>query len=306
MSARLDWRPALGVRVTIALAGEEPACPSTSSSYLIVSANVPVVLSVVVEMVSVSVSVSRPPIHTTLLLPEDNHHHIPLRPLAGEESTISSRPSVRPRQPSLVFSFLSDGWHISGIRLTPLGSHHPAKMAPVNNPHALPPRPSAAHLPCMGTMRSRGQLLQLCDEVRASLRDENTLGPRAKALTRLLKDLLHAERSGEPGIDLVTIKYAHLDKLIAELHHPDHVPQPLAEHEHDHPHAVVAESLEKYWQKRFRAGWFELDDARLKALSVGRLKDIDYCEPHKDALERWRASSGGGDPASDIDFDTGE
>ncbi|KAH6687337.1 hypothetical protein F5X68DRAFT_231812 [Plectosphaerella plurivora] len=160
---------------------------------------------------------------------------------------------------------------------------------------------SASHLPSMGKMRSRSQLLQLCDDVRVSLRDASTLGPRGKNLVKLLKDLLAAERAGEPGIDILTIRYAHLDKLIAELHGPAEVAQPAHQE-----HVAIAEALETLWQKRFRAAWFELDDTRLKALSTGRLKDIDYCEPHKDALERWRASNGGGDPASDIDFDTGD
>jgi hypothetical protein len=154
-------------------------------------------------------------------------------------------------------------------------------------------------------MRSRTQLLQLCDDVRISLRDEGTLGPRGKTLVKLLKDLLQAERAGEPGIDIFTIRCAHIDKLLAELRRlgdPSAIQQAPASQEH----VAVAEALETLWQKRFRAGWFELDDARLKALYAGRLKDIDYCEPHKDALERWRASNGGGDPASDIDFDTGE
>ncbi|KAI0902311.1 hypothetical protein F4806DRAFT_490783 [Annulohypoxylon nitens] len=64
---------------------------------------------------------------------------------------------------------------------------------------------------------NRAALLELSDSVRASLQRDKTIGPDNDKLTEFLEAALRDEELRRPVLDLETVEYARLDKLVAEL-----------------------------------------------------------------------------------------
>ncbi|KAI1096396.1 PUA-like domain-containing protein [Rostrohypoxylon terebratum] len=64
---------------------------------------------------------------------------------------------------------------------------------------------------------NRAALLELSDSVRASLQRDKTIGSDNDKLTEFLEAALRDEELRRPVLDLETVEYARLDKLVAEL-----------------------------------------------------------------------------------------
>lgn len=109
-------------------------------------------------------------------------------------------------------------------------------------------------------------LLALSDSVRASLAKHANFGPQANALSFFLQlALLEEEGKQTPTLDFETIKYARLDKLVAELTVCGEMPFTLAPRfVHD---VVTAARLEQLWRGRFGAEYAMLDEVRVGYLA---------------------------------------
>ncbi|KAF6838712.1 hypothetical protein CPLU01_02245 [Colletotrichum plurivorum] len=130
------------------------------------------------------------------------------------------------------------------------------------------------------------ELLELCDSVRASLRQDKSLGPEADRIQNLLERALKEELRHTPTLDFETLQYARLDKLLADIFDPANRPTPLPLR--FRADMAVAESLQKMWRARFRDQYFSIDDFRQRSMSVGgEMRDITFTSAGKDPLESW-------------------
>ncbi|KAF6842807.1 hypothetical protein CMUS01_02733 [Colletotrichum musicola] len=130
------------------------------------------------------------------------------------------------------------------------------------------------------------ELLELCDSVRASLRQDKTLGPEADRIQNLLERALKEELRHTPTLDFETLQYARLDKLLADILDPANRPTPLPLR--FRADMAVAESLQKMWRARFRDQYFSIDDFRQRSMSIGgEMRDITFTSAGKDPLESW-------------------
>ncbi|KAF6820995.1 hypothetical protein CSOJ01_00430 [Colletotrichum sojae] len=130
------------------------------------------------------------------------------------------------------------------------------------------------------------ELLELCDSVRASLRQDKSLGLEADRIQNLLERALKEELRHTPTLDFETLQYARLDKLLADMLDPANRPTPLPLR--FRADMAVAESLQKMWRARFRDQYFSIDDFRQRSMSVGgEMRDITFTSAGKDPLESW-------------------
>ncbi|KAL0932012.1 uncharacterized protein CTRU02_212965 [Colletotrichum truncatum] len=147
---------------------------------------------------------------------------------------------------------------------------------------------------------AKEELLDLCDSVRSSLRQERTLGPYADRIQSLMERALKEELRHTPTIDLETLQYARLDKVLADILDPVHRPSPLPLR--FRADMAVAESLQKMWRTRFREQYFSLDQARQRTLSIGgEMRDIRFTANGKDPLESWTVQNSCRDPISELE-----
>ncbi|KAI0023196.1 hypothetical protein F4780DRAFT_101265 [Xylariomycetidae sp. FL0641] len=121
----------------------------------------------------------------------------------------------------------------------------------------------------------RTSLLALSDSVRASLRGTpRTIGPDSERLSIFLETAVRDEGRRLPSlVDLETIGYARLDKLLEELTSKGGAAFSLTEQ-------VImsqARSLRKLWRHRFRETYTMLDQRRYTILANGgHLRDVEF------------------------------
>ncbi|KAI0180490.1 PUA-like domain-containing protein [Hypoxylon sp. FL1284] len=160
----------------------------------------------------------------------------------------------------------------------------------------------------------REALLELSDSIRASLRQDKTLGPDAQKLSEFLDAAWrHEDRRKRPALDLATIEYARLDKLLAEVLEFAEALKNCTDAGASRGSAVLdapplrfrvdvlnCESLGRIWRRRFRDRYFMIDQNRREALMTGgRLTEASFGDP--------LASGGGGartkasDPISELE-----
>lgn len=143
-------------------------------------------------------------------------------------------------------------------------------------------------------------MLELCDSVRTSLRQEKNLGPNDEKIQGLLEKALKEELRHNPTLDFETLQYARLDKLLADILDPAYRPSPLPLR--FRTDMVVAESLQKIWRARFRDQYFSLDQMRQRRLSIGgEMRDIHFTAASKDPLESWTIRNSCRDPISELE-----
>ncbi|KAM0276777.1 hypothetical protein ACHAQH_006426 [Verticillium albo-atrum] len=147
-------------------------------------------------------------------------------------------------------------------------------------------------------------LLDLCDAVRASLRDNKTLGPRAAHVSSILHSFLEAEDQSISLVDAAIIRHACLDKLLEEIIAMPRLPSVEATSSQSNIDVATAQRLKKVWETRFRDEYFSMDDARLRKLLRGRLKDVDHAVQQKDNFERYVARTSCCD-APGMDYELG-
>ncbi|CRK08030.1 hypothetical protein BN1708_009790 [Verticillium longisporum] len=190
-------------------------------------------------------------------------------------------------------------------RPTPTPSHRRTRQH-AKSPLSRSETPSTDDRPADALSMDEDALLDLCDSVRASLRDSQTLGARASHVSKILHSFLEAENQAIPLVDAAIIRHACLDKLLADIiatpRSPpaaEGVPSPLS------LDVTTAQRLKKAWETRFRDDYFSMDDARLRSLQRGRLKDVDHAVQQKDQFERYIARASCSDSAV-ADFEPGQ
>ncbi|KAK2064182.1 hypothetical protein LY76DRAFT_612399 [Colletotrichum caudatum] len=147
---------------------------------------------------------------------------------------------------------------------------------------------------------TKRELLELCDSVRTSLRQEKSLGPCADRIQELLERSLKEELRHTPSLDFETLQYARLDKLLADIVDPANRPSPLPLR--FRADMAVAESLQRMWRARFREPYFALDQVRQRSLhSGGGMRDIHFTTAGVDPLESWTVHDTCSDPISELE-----
>ncbi|KAI0834928.1 PUA-like domain-containing protein [Hypoxylon sp. FL0890] len=184
----------------------------------------------------------------------------------------------------------------------------------------------------------RDALLELSDQIRASLQRTKTAHPHADKLSAFLEAALRdlELRPGRPTLDFDTIEYARLDKLVAEIlnlaetvritpSYSSHVGGTgkgakkggseglgmeevvpcLSRYRAD---VTNAETLLRVWRRRFRERYFMMDQHRAAVLvKEGRLKDVSFNSSLAFDLGKWCTKVS--DPISELEgnlqFDPG-
>lgn len=132
-------------------------------------------------------------------------------------------------------------------------------------------------------------MLKLSDSIRASLGRDKALGPDANELSDFLDAAWkYEDQRRHAALDIETIEYARLDKLLAEVldfaetlkdgpGHPTAADDPPLRFRVD---VLNAKSLSRSWRKRFRDQYFMIDQHRREALMTGgRLTDASFNDP---------------------------
>ncbi|KAI1467314.1 uncharacterized protein F4812DRAFT_460161 [Daldinia caldariorum] len=184
----------------------------------------------------------------------------------------------------------------------------------------------------------RAALLKLSDSVRTNLEHRRSVGPDIEKLSGFLEAALRDEEQqcGRPTLDIETIKYARLDKLLAEI-------LQFAEKEKTKAAAACArgrpsmagtgaagtscggggssirsdnffplqfrvlvshvKNLWRAWRRRFREQYSMMDQNRCAALvqAGGRLKDVSFNTSAAYNLGMWQTKVG--DPISELEGD---
>ncbi|KAH6656180.1 hypothetical protein EV126DRAFT_464918 [Verticillium dahliae] len=151
-------------------------------------------------------------------------------------------------------------------RPTPPPSHRRTRHH-AKSPLSRSETPSTDDRPAEALSMDEDALLDLCDSVRASLRDSQTLAI--------------------PLVDAAIIRHACLDKLLADIIATSRSP-PAVEGAPSPSSLDVttAQRLKKAWETRFRDDYFSMDDARLRWLQRGRLKTwwLNLACAHRDGI----------------------
>ncbi|KAH9900587.1 PUA-like domain-containing protein [Xylariomycetidae sp. FL2044] len=153
----------------------------------------------------------------------------------------------------------------------------------------------------------RASLLDLSDSVRESLREyqmnsirEVAPFPRSEKLSSFLETILKDEERRHPMLDFETIEHARLDKLLAELINfaEKKVSSSLPlRFRADINHA---ETLRRYWRRRFREQYFMVDQHRCAVLvEGGPLKDVSFNSSLTYDLGKWQTTVS--DPVSEVE-----
>ncbi|KDN65519.1 hypothetical protein CSUB01_01081 [Colletotrichum sublineola] len=147
---------------------------------------------------------------------------------------------------------------------------------------------------------TKEELLELCDSVRTSIRQDKSLGPCADRIQGLLERALKEELRHAPSLDFETLQYTRLDKLLADIVDPANRPSPLPLR--FRADMAVAESLQKMWRARFREPYFALDQVRQRSLHTGgEMRDIHFTTAGVDPLESWTVHDSCRDPISELE-----
>lgn len=122
--------------------------------------------------------------------------------------------------------------------------------------------------------------------MRASLREEKTLGTRAEEVVEFLRAVEKNECEDLSAITLSTIEAARLDKLLGDILYLENRQLQMPFQSRDH--IVLAEKLHRKWIARFRGEYFNIDQTRLTNLSKnGRLKDVEFNNATTDDSQLW-------------------
>ncbi|KAI0166457.1 PUA-like domain-containing protein [Xylariaceae sp. FL1272] len=177
----------------------------------------------------------------------------------------------------------------------------------------------------------KSALLMLSDSVRAVLRDDdviraafrsdNVLNPEIRKMGAFLEAMSRDEQREHPTLDLETIEYARLDKLLAEfLQLAENIVRKLRDR--TYPSEFLPEdalrirvdishgkNLYDAWRRRFRQQWFMMDQHRCAILVAGgRLKNVCFDNSLGYDLGKWQTSEAAG-PVSEVEgnqnFDSG-
>ncbi|RDW89484.1 hypothetical protein BP6252_01516 [Coleophoma cylindrospora] len=119
------------------------------------------------------------------------------------------------------------------------------------------------------------KLLQMSDVVRIALKAGALPRPDMKMLNGLLEDFLADENNTEKVVSLGVISRARLDKLLKVLTDEGFF-LPAVDEAFAEVHQK-AHLLQRKWQRRFLASYFELDDARVGGMRARRLHDMSLC-----------------------------
>lgn len=128
----------------------------------------------------------------------------------------------------------------------------------------------------------------LSDSIRSALRDERVPGADADKLSNFLEVAVKDEEKRYPTLDLETVEFARLDKLLNEI-------LVFSESIQDMPlrfrvDVSNAQRLRRAWRRRFRERYFMMDQARCAVLiSGGRLKDVSFNSALPYDLGKWQA-----------------
>jgi hypothetical protein len=127
-------------------------------------------------------------------------------------------------------------------------------------------------------------------------------------VTDLLEALQRYETRRLPNLDFETVKYARLDKLLADLQNPDYRPAPVPlRYRTD---MTVARALERLWRVKFLESYFVIDQTRFEELPrTGLLKDVSFIfGPTKPGHELWQAQTNENlsEPERDAQFVAGQ
>jgi hypothetical protein len=141
-----------------------------------------------------------------------------------------------------------------------------------------------------GLFPTRERLVDLCDDVRASLRDDIGLGPRGVEIDEFLQHMLAGEAGESLAIDIHTIQHAALDTLLIELASTDEGLVASQQHRERLCRAkAAAAALRRCWIARFCAAYFGLGQARYRELTrTGALRDTQCVVVGEDWQPWWR------------------
>lgn len=135
-------------------------------------------------------------------------------------------------------------------------------------------------------------LLDLCDAVRASLGGNKALGPRVEELRGFLEAALRDEGRKNPTLDFLTIQYARLDKLLADiLAYADGLRRSSLATELSLAFRVDisnAKSLRRAWRQRFREQYIMIDQRRAELLVQYGLRNIAFNNLALHELGKWQ------------------
>ncbi|CAM1505325.1 Fc.00g109620.m01.CDS01 [Cosmosporella sp. VM-42] len=137
---------------------------------------------------------------------------------------------------------------------------------------------------------NKDDLLDLCDDVRASLVHNKSLNPRWEEAMDFLKTTLEDEHTGMDNIPLARIEYAHLDKLLCDIINPSNRPKPTPARFRDD--VALAEILQKEWRARFRELYFSIGHDRYPNLTTtGRLRNVVFNNESTSSLDPWKPTT---------------
>lgn len=139
----------------------------------------------------------------------------------------------------------------------------------------------------------KDELLALSDSIRASLRRDKTSGPDGDKMEAFLDAASRDEYRwrGKPAMDIETIEYARLDKMISEiLQFAERLKMKLRAAPANQGDPRVGElplkcalnvsrakALRRAWRRRFRERYFMIDQHRYAVLvRCGRLRDLSF------------------------------
>ena len=127
--------------------------------------------------------------------------------------------------------------------------------------------------------------------MRASLQGRRALGPKAEELSNFLETALKDEDSRHPSLDFATLKYARLDKLLADLLvFVKALRRSTLASELSLPFRVDvsnANNLMRAWRRRFREEYITIDLQRRTGLWEDRLKHITYVHSSENDSRKW-------------------
>ena len=118
------------------------------------------------------------------------------------------------------------------------------------------------------------KLCDLCDDVRASLQDNDKMGPRRDEMMQLLGEAVKYECKGIAKFTLLTIKKTHLDKVLADML----VHRPVDGTDATRADTSIAESLQRQWRAKYKDLYISLDNERYRELidARGRLAGLVF------------------------------
>lgn len=134
------------------------------------------------------------------------------------------------------------------------------------------------------------KLLGLSDTIRATLEGGKKLSlTELEDLNFVLDMMVVDEVDAAHKVTFEVIQNARLDKLLVDMIKAyEQVTTSVYLHETGlGPEIETASSLQRYWQSRFKAEYFAIDQYRFERLVTGRLHDVSFSAVASDGLGVW-------------------